>query len=43
MLKLFIAFTLGTAFGVAIICCCIAAGKEDRELEQPNTDNTDSE
>ena len=43
MLKLFRAFTLGTAFGVAIICCCIAAGKEDRELEQLNTDTPDSE
>ena len=38
-----IAFVLGAMFGFGVICCCILAGKEDRELEKTNKNKADIE
>ncbi len=32
MLGYIISFILGGIFGVAIICCCVVAGKEDERM-----------
>lgn len=33
MIGIIIAFTLGVLFGAGIMCCCIVAGRADREME----------
>lgn len=33
MIGIIIAFAAGTMFGAAIICCCVAAGRADRDAE----------
>ncbi|MBQ7574880.1 MAG: hypothetical protein IJT23_11615 [Clostridia bacterium] len=38
-----IAFILGAMFGLIVICCCIMAGREDRELEKLNKYKADTE
>ncbi|HIU57766.1 MAG TPA: DUF3789 domain-containing protein [Candidatus Ornithomonoglobus merdipullorum] len=37
MIGIIIAFTIGAMFGAGVMCCCIAAGRADREME--NNDN----
>ncbi|MBQ3426921.1 MAG: hypothetical protein IJH37_07245 [Clostridia bacterium] len=34
MIKILLAFMAGAAFGVMMICCCVAAGRADRMDEQ---------
>ena len=34
MLKLIIAFSIGTVFGVAVMCCCAVAGLADKDMEE---------
>ena len=29
-----IAFALGAMFGVCVMCCCVVAGREERDLEK---------
>lgn len=41
MVKIAVAFALGTQFGMAIMCCLAAAGRADRDIEQKNRDKTD--
>lgn len=39
MLKIIIAFTVGTVFGVTVMCCCMAAGRADRMVEKELNDD----
>lgn len=41
MVKIAVAFALGTQFGMAIMCCLAVAGRADRDTEQNNRDKTD--
>ncbi|MDY3030293.1 MAG: DUF3789 domain-containing protein [Clostridia bacterium] len=41
MLKLIIAFSIGTVFGVAVMCCCAVAGRADRNMGESFKDETD--
>lgn len=41
MLKLIIAFSIGTVFGVAVMCCCAAAGRADKDMEEHYEYETD--
>ena len=38
-----IAFFWGAMFGMGVICCCIMAGREDRELEKLNKNKANIE
>ena len=33
MIGIIIAFTIGAMFGAGVMCCCIAAGRADREMK----------
>ncbi|GEM_PF-1321837 len=41
MLGLILSFIAGSVFGVVIMCCCITAGREDREMEKLREHQTD--
>ncbi|MGN0164455.1 MAG: DUF3789 domain-containing protein [Candidatus Ornithomonoglobus sp.] len=34
MVGIIISFAAGVLFGIVIMCCCVAAGREDRSIEK---------
>lgn len=34
MVGIIISFATGVLFGIVIMCCCVAAGREDRSTEK---------
>ena len=34
MVGIIISFAAGVLFGVVVMCCCVAAGREDRSAEK---------
>lgn len=40
-MKILITFMLGSFFGVWVMCCMVAAGRADEQIEKKNEDRTD--